>query len=161
MNSCVAGWTEQATETKIWEREGQTWPDTSQLPDSQTSTPRELVGLYGGTCPEVSLAGGPGPFNPEIDPKFYCPEGMMFVRLPDVVHEEISSTSTWKQWVSVEPEIPHLKTYHIEQTKTTIYVTKWVFSWVCLNPATVQELGDNLRDLFPPPPKPQAPAREV
>jgi hypothetical protein len=43
MNSCTRAHTYQATETKLWEREGQTWPDTSKPPDSQTSTPKELV----------------------------------------------------------------------------------------------------------------------
>jgi hypothetical protein len=86
---------------------------------------------------------------------------MLFVRLPDVVHEQISSTTTWKQWMAVDPEIPHLKTYHVEETKNTSYLTKWVINWVCLNPATLKQLGDNLRDLFPPPPKPHAHARQA
>jgi hypothetical protein len=133
MSTCHRILTYKTTETKSWEQEGG-WPDTSQPPDSVTTTPKDLVD-YSNHCPPLC-------------PGFACPEGM-YVPLGDVPYVQTQTYATSKTWVELEPEIPHIKTYHVEHIKTTIEVTDEMRTWACLDPNTWKQFESVLKDFFP------------
>jgi hypothetical protein len=148
MSTCSRSFTYKTTEKKLWEQEGYGWPDTSQPPDSHSSTPKELVDSYS-TCPP------PDTSEPEGVPWWVCPDGTTYLELgPEVKCEHTYCTTTVKHWMTIDPEIPHVKTYHTEETKTTIYTTEQVVTWVCFPSSILSALKDHF-PYSPPAPQPR------
>jgi hypothetical protein len=143
MSTCTDWFKGKITETKTWEQDGG-WPDTSQPPDSQTSTPLEYIDFVV-ECDAVGMPGG------------ICGEEAKQVVLELVPFEYASSFTTSKKWTTIEPEIPHLKTYYIEQTKTTISVTGWTQTYTCIPLSALKEFEAALKDYFPTPAPPPLP----
>jgi hypothetical protein len=54
---------------------------------------------------------------------------------------------TWKHWYTVDPEIPHIKTYYAKWTKTTEYEVGRKEDFACVDPRTLSKLKDALNHL--------------
>ena len=118
----------QTVETWTWSAEGHP-PDTSKQPDDHEVETTPVYDMN--TC-----------FPP------LCPAGTFPLFLPSPPYEHPSTSIVMKTWYTVEPEIPHTKTYYAKKIETT-YLTKGQnFSFVCLDPKWLEEYPSFLRDEF-------------
>lgn len=125
-------------ETKTWEQEGGQ-PDTSQPPDTHTSV-EDVDTDAGDPLDACNLC--------HLNDPHECPPDSVPVVVEEAVLPNASSVEVaWAHWYSVDPEIPHLKTYHAKETKTTTWWAHAKKRFTCFDLARLKELLQTLEHL--------------
>jgi hypothetical protein len=125
----------QIVEIDTWERVGHT-PDTSQPPDTHTIEEQDCPPWLGPAelCIETCLS------------ERVCPPGFFKLILePEPLPDSSTCSVVWEHWYSVDPEIPHVKTYYAKETKTTVVKKAAKVAYTCVDAGRVQALLDGLK----------------
>jgi hypothetical protein len=122
-------------EINTWEREGHA-PDTSKPPDTHTIEEEDFTPWIEPSelCAESCMS------------ERHCPSGFYKLVLEAVPLPDISKCSVaWDNGYSVDPEIPHTKTYYAKETKTTWVQKAAKQAYTCIDANQLQALLDGLK----------------
>jgi hypothetical protein len=126
----------QIVEINTWER-GDAHIDTSKPPDTHTIEEEDVTPE---TDPSALLAGC------FMFPYGQCPSGFSRLVLEAVPIPDISDVSvTWDHGYTVDPEIPHTKTYYATETKKTTVRKAAKQAYTCIDSNQLQALLDGLK----------------